>query len=284
VAALGTCYLKNRLTKTAEDLLRPHLERRPQDTAARLVLARVFIREGELASAGEAMRVVLQAQPDNLMARYNLGFVDYRTGLYDEAVVHFKRTLELKPDHPEARYMLGLTYLAMGRLDEAIGALEQAVAQNPRHVGAHFSLANAYVRSGRLKEAETQQTLYAELSGRLKARTEKEVQIGSVSVKAIRYMFDHKYPEALAEYKSLAARFPDHAPLYKEIGRLQLRLGQRQEAFDSLRKAVEIDPKLSEPHYLLATLYRERGEAQAAEREMSIFAALETIPEGKSGY
>jgi predicted Zn-dependent protease len=97
-------------------------------------------------------------------------------------------------------------------------------------------------------------------------------------------MLDKKYPEALAEYRTLAARFPDHAPLYTAIGQLQILLGRRDEAFEALKKATELDPKQSDPHYLLAGLYLERGDQQAADRELAMFAALETIPEGKSGY
>jgi tetratricopeptide (TPR) repeat protein len=92
------------------------------------------------------------------------------------------------------------------------------------------------------------------------------------------------YAEALAEYEKLLRRYPDHAPLLNDIGRVQLRLGQRQQALQTLKRASEIDPRLSEPHYLLANLYGEMGDAQSAARELRIFSGLETIPEGKSGY
>jgi len=151
-------------------------------------------------------------------------------------------------------------------------------------VGARFNLANAYARSGRMQDAAKQQAAYAELSGRSESQKEKETQIKASSVKAIQAMLEKKYPEALAEYQALAARFPDHAPIYSEIGQLLVLLGRRDEAFEALTKATALDPKLSDPHYLLAGLYRERGDAQAAERELTTFAALETIPEGKSGY
>jgi tetratricopeptide (TPR) repeat protein len=92
------------------------------------------------------------------------------------------------------------------------------------------------------------------------------------------------FPEALKEYQALLARYPDHAPLYNDIGRVELRLGRRQDALKSLQRAAELDPRLSEPHYLLANLYRETGDSAAAERELRTFTTLETIPEGKSGY
>ncbi len=284
VAALGTCYLKNRQIRKAQEMLEAHLARLPGNTAARLVLARVLIRQGELVPAAASLRTALAADPDNLLANYNLGFIAYRLRGYEEALQRLNRTIELRPDHPEAHYTLGLTYLALGRNDEAIKALEKAVAIDPRHVGARFNLANAYARAGRTRDAAEQQKAFADLSGRSKAAAEKEAQIKTRSVKAVQFLLELKYPEALGEYQALAAQYPDHAPLYNEVGRLQMRLGQRQEALASLRKAVELDPRLSEPHYLLASLYREMGDGTSADRELAIFATLETIPEGKSGY
>jgi tetratricopeptide (TPR) repeat protein len=284
VATLATCYLKNRVTNKAEDLLTAHLAAHPGDAAARLVLGRVYIRKGQLDEAAEALRAVLAIKPDSLLAHYNLGFIDYRRRRYDEAERHLRRTIELRPDHPEASYTLGLVYLAQNRLDEAIASLQRAIAIDPRHVGAHFNLANALARAGRMKEAEEQQRIYAELSGQGKAAEEIETQIKTSSIKAVRLMLEEKYPEALAEYQQLVSRFPENATLYSRIGMVQLRLGRRDEATQSLRKAVALDPRQADAHYLLSGLYRGAGDEAAAERELQIFATLETIPEGKSGY
>src|SRR2546425_732973 len=283
-ANLATCYLKNRIVKRAEVLLQGFLGRHPDDAGARLVLARVLARQGELGPAADSLREVLRTHPDVVMAHYNLGLIAYRSRLYDEAEAHLKQSARLKPDLPDAHYTLGLTYLALNRYPEAIASLERTVRVDPKHVGARFNLANAYARAGRMKEAERQQAVYAELSGRSKSQQEKEAQIKASSVKAIQYMLDKKYPEALAEYQELAKRYPDYAPTYNQIGQLQIRLGRRDEAFQALQRAIELDPKLGDPHYLLSGLYRERGDQQAADRELETFAALEVIPEGKSGY
>jgi protein O-GlcNAc transferase len=283
-ASLATCYLKNRQVKKSRNLLEAYLSRHPDDTAALLVQARTLIRMGDLEGAADSLRRVLRTNPDLVMAHYNLGFVAYRSRLYDEAEEHLKRACELKPDLPDAFYTLGLTYLALNRNPEAIASLEKAAQIDPRHVGARFNLANAYARAGRMKDAEKQQAVYADLSGHSKSQKERSTQIKVSSVKAIQFMLDRKYPEALQEYQALAVRFPDDASIYSEIGKVLILLSRRDEAFVALKKATELDAKLSDPHYLLSGLYRERGDPQSADRELTTFAALETIPEGKSGY
>ena len=59
---------------------------------------------------------------------------------------------------------------------------------------------------------------------------------------------------------------------------------RREAAEAASARAVELDPRLSDARYLLAALYRQMGDRAAAERELEVFAVLETIPEGKSGY
>ena len=284
VVAGATCLLKTHQVKGAKDLLTDYLSRHPEDVAARLTLARTLLRGAEFDAAAVELGRVRQADPQNLMALYNLGFIAYRNGDYAGAEKDLQEALRVRPDHPEAHYTLGLTYLALGRNDEAVVALQEAVRLEPAHVGAHFNLAKAAALAGKNDLAASERATYARLSGKSKADTERSEQVKSQSLKAVQFLMADNFPEALKEYQALLARYPDHAPLYNDIGRIELRLGRRQEALQSLKRAAELDPRLSEPHYLLANLYREAGDAASAERELRVFATLETIPEGKSGY
>ncbi|MCZ6696693.1 MAG: tetratricopeptide repeat protein [Acidobacteria bacterium] len=227
---------------------------------------------------------MLVSDPDSLLAHYNLGFIAQRSRRYDEAETHLRHTIRLSPRHPEAHYRLGLTYLVQKRVEEAIAALEQAVEIDPDHVGAHFNLANAFARAGRMSQAEKYQRRYAELSGRSEAEVEIKTQIATLSTAALQHEMNERFSEALAEYEQLAEQFSDHAPLYERIGRLRMKLGRPQEALAALKRAIDLNPRLSDAHYLLAALYRQMGDREAADRELEVFAVLETIPEGKSGY
>jgi len=284
IVGLGTCYLKNRQVRKAQEMLTDDLARNPGNTAARLVLARALVRQARFQEAAVELRRALETDPDNLLAHYNLGFIAYRSRDYDAALLHLNRTLALRPDHPEAHYTLGLTYLALGRYDDAVAALERAIGIDPQHVGAHFNLASAAARAGLPDLAAAEQKVYAEISGRSKAEAERAAQVKAASLKAVEFLMAEEYAAALVEYQRLLGENPDYGPLHNDIGRVQLKLGRRQDALQSLRRAAELDPRLSEPHYLLSNLYMEMGDVASSTRERAIFAALETIPEGKSAY
>jgi tetratricopeptide (TPR) repeat protein len=281
-ANLAACYFRARKEKQAEVLLDGHLERYPDDVSARLLLARVMIRQGELERAAAALRAAVAVEPDSLMGRYNLGFVAYRLRLYDEALKQLQKTIELQPGHPEAHYTHGLVLLAQGKVDDAITALERAVAIDPRHVGARFNLASANARAGRMQEAQQHQAIFTELSGLSDRAATEEQQIKSSSLKAVQSLLDGRYPEALTEYQALVAQHPDYAPLHNAIGMILIRLGRRDEAMEALQRAASLDPRISEPHYLMAALYAEMGDTQSAERERRMFDTLESIPEKPS--
>lgn len=281
-ANLATCYFRIRKEKKAEALLDEHLEQHPDDVASRLLLARVMIRQGNLERAAEALRAAVAAEPDSLMGRYNLGFVAYRLRLYDESLEQLQRTIELQPNHPEAYYTLGLVLLAQKQVEEAIDALDKAVEIDPKHVRAHFNLATANARAGRMEEAQKHQAIFTELSGLSDRKAVEEQQIKSSSLKAVQYLLDRKYPEALSEYQALVEEHPGYAPLHNAIGMIQMRLGQRAGAMEALQRAASLDPRLSEPHYLMSTLYSEMGDEQAAARERRLYDTLESIPEKPS--
>lgn len=284
VVAGATCLLKTHQVKAAHDLLTSYLSAHPGDAAARLTLARTYLREADFDAAAVELRKVRETDPQNLLALYNLGFIAYRNGRYDEAERTLKDALHVRPEHPEAHYTLGLTYLAQARSADAVTEFQETVRLDPNHVGAHFNLARAAALSGRTALAASERQTFASLSGKSKSETERAEQVKSQSLKAVQALMAEDFEAALKEYQALLLRYPDHAPLFNDIGRVQLRLGRRDEALVSLKKAAELDPRLSEPHYLLANLYRERGDQAAADRELRAFATLETIPEGKSGY
>jgi tetratricopeptide (TPR) repeat protein len=58
-----------------------------------------------------------------------------------------------------------------------------------------------------------------------------------------------------------------------DLGKVQNKMGQPQEAVRSFRKALELDPSLHNVHYQLATICPTLGRPDAAKEELEKFEA-----------
>jgi len=80
--------------------------------------------------------------------------------------------------------------------------------------------------------------------------------------------------EALLK-KSLAID-PQLGEAYLQLGILYAAQGPPDDrAITAYRKATEVTPSLSEPHYRLSQLYRRNGETEKAEQEIQLYTQLE---------
>lgn len=73
--------------------------------------------------------------------------------------------------------------------------------------------------------------------------------------------------EALAELDKAIRRFPDDASLYNLYGGYCLGAGRYDDAIPALRRALELDPYLTDAHNNLGTVYLELRDYARAERE-----------------
>ncbi len=88
----------------AEKLLEALLERNPNHTDARLLLADLWVAQNRTAQAEEQLRRVLKNHPENARAHFSLGLLCEVSERNDEAAEHFRQALELAPD--DATYRL----------------------------------------------------------------------------------------------------------------------------------------------------------------------------------
>jgi len=82
----------------AEAMLAAIVNRRPDNTDARLRLAEILWSRGD-AAAEPHLRAVLQTQPNRAEAHHALGLVLGGTGRSDEARQHLAKAAELEPDN-----------------------------------------------------------------------------------------------------------------------------------------------------------------------------------------
>ena len=95
---------------------------------------------------------------------------------------------------------------------------------------------------------------------------------------AIRAQATREPAAALARLEALLPRYPASGQLLAELGLLQLGLGKRSAALDTLRQAVHLNDALEESWDALQRLYQESGQMTAAQEAARCAARLRGLP------
>lgn len=146
---------QGKYTEAVEELQR-FLRERPRDAnvmAARGLLARAYVEQGNPLGAAEQFRQVLQATPTDVDAWNSLGMALHTASQTEEAAQAFKRAVELDPRNALAQRNLAGFLLDQQDFDGALNHASEAVRLTPRDPVAHTLLGLALVSQLRLEEA-----------------------------------------------------------------------------------------------------------------------------------
>jgi tetratricopeptide (TPR) repeat protein len=178
LATVGRAILDGRLEE-AGNLLRPHLQRYPDDAAAVSLLAELVGRAGNVAQAEDLLRRSIELAPafpgtrlrlatilcfqnkvqesltvlDELLAidPNSVAALDAkaatlaRVGDYQEAASIYETMLELSPTHISGWISYGQMLNTIGRIGDSIAAYRRVIALDPSRGEAWWSLANLKV-------------------------------------------------------------------------------------------------------------------------------------------
>jgi putative PEP-CTERM system TPR-repeat lipoprotein len=138
------------------------LERQPDDTRVRLVLAQEQQAAGYGARAAENYEAILRTDANDITALNNLAWVHLATDPA-KALPLAKRAHDLRPGEPLVADTYGWALLASGEVDQAVDLLASAAQQAPQARDIQYHYAAALARAGRAGEARSR--LEALLSG-----------------------------------------------------------------------------------------------------------------------
>ena len=227
-------------------------------------------------SEASVWRDVLAQYPDKARAHNNLGKALYNEGLTmqgtDEArlarakegVPHYHRAIELDAHYADPHYNLGVLLGKMGRFNEAIEAYEKCLAIRKDHVSALNNEGTCYAQLGRNDKALelyekalefSPDHAMALLNKAASLRDQKRLDEASqVQRRAI---------EVLGP--QIEANPAPYGMLHVNLGNLLAQAGKGEEALESYKKALELDPNLVDAHLNLGLLLQNVRPAEAAE-------------------
>ena len=178
----------------------------------------------------------LAIQPNN--ARYYAlrGVGWSRVGEHDRASADWDKATALSPANPEPHLHRGDALLRRGEIAGAIQAFETALNKSPNSAKAHRSIANAYDRNGDARRA-------IEHYDRAVAADDADAR--TYAERAAAYLRRGDHHRALADAEQAVDLDPGLALGRVIHGDVLAALGRPQDADESYRNALELDPEPS---------------------------------------
>ena len=253
---LGLAYYKAEKRELAIEQFRIYLQKDPASRQARQLLATALLETDHFQAAAQTFESLLPS--DDFGIRLGLATAYIRLNRNAEA----ERLLEQLmggEDSPEAQVVLGQALLAENRLQEAESAFRTAIRLNPRLEGLHFFLGAVKWKGQDVAGAVAE---WREEARRAPQSFEAVFALGAA-------LAEKGDPDEGKAWLEQADRMrPNHAPTLYHLGKLAWK-ARRPGALVLLERSVKLDPDNRAAHYLLAQIYRARGRAREAERELA---------------
>jgi superkiller protein 3 len=263
-------------------------------------VTRSLIDSGLLEQAQETLRNEVKAHGENHETLYLEGLILSRQKRFREALFKLQQSLEFEKRDSEIYKQLALSAVPLDRMDIAEPALKTTIELAPDDYMAHFHLGLLYFTTNRFALAEGQFQKVTELRpAYMKGHeylglAQEELEEGELALqsyhKAVELMEQqglkdespylrlakffwvrNRIEESMAPSRKAVEINPKSAEAHFILGRLLYRLGRDEEALSSLRRSTEIDEKFAEAYYLASQIYLKQGREEEARREMQNF-------------
>ena len=173
---------------------------------------------------------ILEAYPRCLEAHQMLGEAHLASRQYEEARADFERVLQFDPEHIPALVGLGMTCERLGQLDRAISAFERALEIKPDLPELRSQLLRLYT------DAWGSEYAHLRLSRAGLARL---------------YAKGHMLPQAISEFRQVAADQPDRLDAQMALAEALWRDEQEEEAADMCRAILAQHPYVLKANLIL---------------------------------
>ncbi len=199
-----------------------------------------------------------------LHAQNGVGLLD--RGKTGEGIAELQKSVGLRPDFTAAHGALARAYIAKHDFENAAAEMKRVIALNPRSEDAYYRLGLIYLEQ---KLPSKAQGTFVQL-----LRVNPNSADGHAGLAAA-LSDQHRDPEALEEYKRVAALDSGYQSVYYNMGVTEVRLKLYDDAIASLLKQRQTADD-AESENLLADVYEAKGmksEAEGARQKAQQFQA-----------
>jgi tetratricopeptide (TPR) repeat protein len=257
-----------------------------------------LIKADKLTEVSSALESYTAVHPQSWQALYQLGYVDFRLHRIRQSLTMVCKSLVLNPKFAESHKILAYDLNILGRQDLAIGELRKAIGYDPKSAESHYELGRIYYEEGSYVKAiqnlETAKFLapgfvrvYHNLGLAYSAIADTAKAVENFEA-GLRLNAQQQKPSAwplidYATYFNMQENFDKARDLslrairiddswdqeYGELAKAYRGLNQTGEAIEALKRAIVLNPRKAEYHYVLARLYMQTHQLDQAKEQLA---------------
>jgi tetratricopeptide (TPR) repeat protein len=270
------------------------------DTDPALSSYQALIEAGKFAEASGGLETYVASHPQSWQAFYQLGYSDFRLHRIQQSLAMLCKSLVLNKDFAESHKILAYDLNILGRQDYAIRELNEAIRCDPASAESHYELGRIlYERGSYLKAIEQLEKTHSLAPGYVRAYHNLGLAYSAVGdnkkavanfEEGLRLNAAQTKPSAwplidYATYFNLQNNFEKARDLllqaikienmwdqeYDELSKAYRGLGQIGPSIEALKRAVALNPRKAEYHYVLARLYTQTKQPVEAKQELTAY-------------
>jgi tetratricopeptide (TPR) repeat protein len=248
----------------------------PQSEYLQLLLAKVYLHQGDPQRAVTVLDQFLSREPDSVAGHTLLGDIFNYQHDYPAALDSFQAGLKLAPDDPELQLRQALALAHLDRTTEAITVLNKLLKQQPENTLAQLALARCFIKQ---EQPDKATGVYKHLLKQHPGSSQVVLEYGhfleqhdpaaahalylsfiaenpravAIRQKLAHYALMHEQLEdALAHYQTIRQQIPDNLRVVNQIGLIHLEMERWTDAEKDFRFLLNKGYQPDSSRYYLA--------------------------------
>lgn len=228
------CFESGQL-EPAHKYLREAIAMNPEEAAAYVLMGKILIERGEIATARDTLEEAVRHGGDDPQLDYLNGLIAARYGRFDNALTWYRRAADRETMNAHYVVAVAETLVSLGRLNEALALTQERWTDFEQNATIRALAGGIYTRLGRHEEAAN---AYQEAVRIVPDDQLLQRQYGAALIRADRH------EEATAVFADIIAK--DDKPetsMLIDLGWCHLALNRPDEAKAVFRRAIAGDPQ-----------------------------------------
>ncbi len=220
--------------------------------------------------------VIIDRKPRNILRSIGVNQTASRfanKGDFSQALKHYNQAILLAPRLAVIFYNRGICYLQLNNFEEALQDFEHALQLDSKFIPAYLSKAYIEIQKNNLDQAITECNVAIGLTKR------KQGLFAVYFMRGSAYLEANRPDEAIADTNKCIEINPKKAEPYIHLALSYLKKGDDSKVLKMYDEALQRDPKLALTYNNRGFYYINKGNFEAAERDLQQAVQLQHIPE-----